>query len=206
MRDDDNFHIYFVSGRNIPTVIEDMKNFGTEPYGIAENGGVIIGFGKSGEILHGDRTQPDKALAWLLSNCNKIKEDMKQGLRKTEVIIQNNIDEAKLRDYIKKSGAIVDCHASKTSYHITEQKKNKGSAVEALISEMILKPGALDVIIAIGDADMDASMLKIATYSFAVGNASDKALESSDVWLEKPSVEGIEEFYKKLKELSNFEL
>ncbi len=198
---DNGFHIYFVSGRNIPTVRGDMNDFGTEPYGIAENGGVIIGLGKDGEYLHGDRTEPDKVLAYLFSNCNGVKEDIKQGFRKTEVILQNNVDEDKIRNYIKKSKAMVDCHASKTAYHITEYKKNKGTAVEKLISELRLKPNSLDVIMAIGDADMDVPLLEMATYSFAVGNASDKALASADVWLENSFADGIVELHEKLKEL-----
>ena len=198
---DAGFRIYFVSGRNTPQVRQDMIDFATEPYGIAENGGVILGFGENNEFLFGDRTEPDKALSYLLENCKKVKEDIKQGLRKTEVIIINNTDEKRIMQYIKKSTAMVDCNASKTSYHISERGKHKGSAVEKFISEMRLKPGELDMIIAAGDSDIDAPMLNIATYSFAVGNASDKALENSDIWLEKESVEGIEEFYDKLKEL-----
>ena len=194
----DNMRIYLVSGRSIPQIIKDMNEFETEPYGIAENGGIIIGIGSKGEFQFGDRQEPDILDAYLKSNCPKIKEDIKQGFRKTERIYLQTISRTNLGNYITKSKAKIDVHASKNSYHVCKKNVNKGTAVEKFTCDM--KFGPNDIIIAVGDADMDVPMLKNAEVGFAVGNASTAAIKAAHIPLTYEHDKGIKEMYEKLQE------
>lgn len=201
MKNDNGMRIYFVSGRSIPQIIKNMDEFDTEPYGIAENGGVIIGVGINGELVFGDRTEPDVLDAYIKSHCPEIKEDIRQGYRKTERIYlqTSKITEKKFCDYVKKSNAIVGFQSSINSYHISKKNINKGTAVDKLTCELRFGPN--DITIAVGDADMDESMIKNAEVGFAVGNATAKAWVAADIPLTYEHDKGIEEMYNKLLEL-----
>lgn len=195
----DGFRIYFASGRQIADVQKDMKDFGTEKLGIAENGGIILGMGPQGEYVHGDRTQPDKLDAYLKRNCKTIKEDIEQGFRRTERIYLDKIPLQKLKKYKKASKAKVEILASKTAYHVSKMKINKGSAIGKLKTYMNFGPN--DIVVSIGDADMDIPMFNESELSYVVGNGSKNALKEAKFPLEKEHDEGIEEFYNELKKL-----
>lgn len=198
MKNNNNMRIYFVSGRNIPQIRKDMTEFDTEPYSIAENGGVLIGVGRDGDLLFGDRKEPDAADIYLKSRCPNIKEDIGQGFRKTERIYlqTSKVSRKKFDEYVTKSKAKVEVQASKNSYHVSKKAINKGSAVEKLTCE--LRFGRNDIVVAVGDADMDESMIKNAQIGFAVGNASPAALKAADVQLTYEHDKGIKEMYDEL--------
>ena len=201
MKNEHNMRIYFASGRNIPQILKDMEDFDTEPYGIAENGGVIIGLGNKGELLFGNRKEPDILDEYLKYYCPKIKEDIKQGFRKTERIYLQipEVTRKQLSKYVQKSNAKVEVQISKNSYHVSKKNVNKGTAIEKFTTEMQFGPN--DIIIAVGDADMDVSMIKNAQVGFAVGNASSMAIKAADIPLTNEHDKGIQEMYAKLLEL-----
>lgn len=201
MKNKNGMRIYFVSGRSITQIHKDMTEFDTEPYSIAENGGVLIGVGANDEMLFGDRHQPDIFDGYVKSHCQKIKEDIDQDFRKTERIYlqTNKVSRKQFNEYVKKSKAKVEIHASKNSYHVSKQSVNKGSAVEKLTSELRFGPN--DIVVAVGDADMDEPMIKTAEVGFAVGNASPAALKAADVPLTHEHDRGIQEMYDKLLKL-----
>ena len=196
----DNIRIYLASGRNVPKIRENMKELNTEPYGIAENGGVIIGLGDVNQLLVGDRTQPDHFDHYLKKHHKKIREDLDQGMRFTERIYRkDSISLKELCTHKNESDVDVDINPSKNSFHICKHEINKYSAIEKLTSE--LQFGEYDKIVAVGDSDMDMSMINEAEIGFAVNNASHNVIEIADVHLKKKNVDGIEEMYLQLKKL-----
>lgn len=199
MKKDGGMRIYFASGRSMPCLEKDMTSFQTEPYGISENGGIIMGLGNR-ETL-GDRTQPDVLHSYIRSNCRKAREDIDQGFRRTErIYLQKSISRKQMNEYVKKSGAKVDIHPSRNSYHVSAKGINKGAAIEKFSTEMRFGPD--NFIVAIGDADMDVPMLKASDLGFAVGNASPAVIKEADIALTGEHEKGIAEMYESLLKIS----
>ncbi len=199
MKKASGMRIYFASGRSIPRLEKDMKSFQTEPYGIAENGGVIIGLGS--EETPGDRTQPDVLNSYILRNCRTVREDIDQGFRKTErIYLQESVSRRQMNGYVRKSKAKVDIHPSKNSYHVSAKGINKGSAIEKLTTEMRFGPD--DFVVVVGDADMDVPMLQASDLGLAVGNASSAVISEADIALTGKHEKGIAEMYGELLRLS----
>lgn len=197
-----DMRIYFASGRSIPQLTKDMGSFRTEPYGIAENGGIIIGLGD--KETFGDRTQPDVLHGYILDKRPKVHEDIDQGYRKTErIYLQKSVSKRRMDGYIKKSKAEVDLHPSKNSYHVSARGVNKGSAIENLATEMRFGPN--DFVVAIGDADMDVPMLRASDLGFAIGNASPEVIRAADIPLTGEHEKGIAEMYGELLRLSGLQ-
>lgn len=195
----DNMRIYLASGRSISQLGKAMRKFATEEYGIAENGGIILGLGDDGEIAVGSRDEPDRLDGYLKSNCPGVREDIPQGMRKTErIYTKSALPRRKLDAYVKKSGARVEIHEGKSSYHVSKRKVNKGTAVARLTSELHF--GELDTVVAVGDADMDAPMFREAAVSFAVGNSSPLAKSAASVVLENDYDKGIAEMHSVLRD------
>lgn len=198
MKKDHGMRIYFASGRSIPRLAKDMESFGTEPYGIAENGGIILGL--INNETFGDRTQPDVLDSYMRRNCPKVREDIDQDYRKTErIYLQESISRKQMSEYVKKSKAKVDVHPSKNSYHVSAKGINKGTAIEAFAAEMRFGPD--DFIVAIGDADMDLPMLDASDLGFAVGNASHAMIDRADISLAEEHDKGIAGMYGELLKL-----
>ena len=124
------------------------------------------------------------------TKCRKIKEDIRQGMRLTERIFLATINEEKFRKYVEKSKAKVDILAGKNSYHVTKKKIDKGFALEKLKAK--IRFGKNDIIIGVGDSDLDIPLFKEADYSFIVGNGSKKAKKYA-VNLKGNYVDGIKE-------------
>ncbi len=186
--------VYLASGRNEAQLRQDMDNFNTERFGIAENGGIIIGMGSDGHLILGNRTEPDKVLQYMKKHCKKITEDVVQGIRITERIFDAVIKESKFLNYVKKSNANVEVLASKNSYHVVKKKINKGYALERLSTE--LRFGNDDVVIGVGDSDLDVPLFGESVYKFAVGNASPKAKKTA-IFLSENYADGVQEMYQK---------
>ncbi len=58
------FSLYFCTGRSSQDVKKLIKQYKTSPYGIAENGGIIINSNLINDKF-GDRTEPDKLIKYL---------------------------------------------------------------------------------------------------------------------------------------------
>ena len=185
---DKGIRIFFATGRSMPDLSNLIQKYPVESYAIAENGGILLGFGSQGYLEFGDKKEPNKVLDYLRIK-NGTPEDMKQGIRLTEVIfLQKNVTTKQLGTAIKTKKAQVDIHPSKNSYHISKKGINKGTAMLELCKLLHFNN---QLVIAVGDADMDIPMLEKADYSFAVGNASSGAKKVLKGKFEK----GIEEIF-----------
>ena len=199
-----NCNFYFCSGRSYQIIDKLRKMYHTGEYGIAENGGIIIGIlGVDGK--RGDRTQPDKLIKYLSDEEILFKIDQSQANHKTEhVLLIDSITETKLQKAIKNSGAKVEYHTSKNTYHISAKCVNKGTAIEVLTSgdELDLDP-ALYKIVAIGDSDLDLPMFKYAEKGYLAGKPDSnlakkiKKLQNKPTRLPDPP-KALEEMYKDL--------
>ena len=189
----DGHRIYLVSGRHTDQVKTDIETLGAEPYGIAENGGIITLASPSGRIKLGDRSEPDEVLRYMKINCRRVREDIPQAMRITERIFIKGVPEAKFREYVKKSKARVDVLSSKTSYHVAKRGVNKGSALEKMRAHLEL--GEYDVVVGVGDSDLDVPMFEKSDCSFAVHNASRRAKKAAAVVLEGSYGDGVAEIY-----------
>ena len=193
MTENDSHRVYLASGRSMEQLRQDIQDFKTESYGIAENGGILLGFGKDGYLPIGDRFGPDEVLKYVKTYCPNVKEDIKQGMRLTERIFRATIKEDQFLKYVKKSKAKVNVLASKNSYHVTGENIDKGFALEKLKTK--LQFGQNDIIIGIGDSDLDISLLDESDHKFVVGNAS-KKVKSIAISLGKNYADGVEEMYE----------
>jgi len=194
MTEGSGHRVYLASGRKMDDLRQDMEDFGAESYGIAENGGILLGFGTDGFLLIGERAEPDKVLAYMKARCRKVKEDIRQGMRLTERIFLDTVTKPKFLEYVEKSKARVSVLASKGSYHVTKEGVDKGSALEKLKTRLRL--GANDIVIGVGDSDLDVPLLQEADYGFVVGNGS-KDAKAAGIDLGKNYADGVEAMYQK---------
>ena len=167
---DRNSRFYFCTGRSYQDVNRLMKKYHTGDYGIAENGGIIVGI-PEGCGRNVDRREPDKLIDYLLREDIKFIIDPNQGTRKTEyVLLKNSITEGTLKKAIRDSKSKVEYHSSKNTYHISNENINKGTAIEFLTSaeELDLNPD-IDEVIAMGDSDLDIPMFEYADKGYFVG-------------------------------------
>lgn len=165
-----NGSFYFCTGRSRQDVCRLMRLYGTGEYGIAENGGIIIGVPV--ERRGADRSQPDKLIGHMLKEKIPFAIDPKQRNRMTEyVLLKDSITETALKKAIRASRAGVEYHASKNTYHISQKNINKGTAIEFLASSegLDLNPDIHEVI-AIGDSGLDIPMFKYADRGYFVGS------------------------------------
>ncbi len=173
--EDRGIWVYAATGRSVYDLIQIVNANPIQMTSIAENGGIILGFSSEGYIEHGSKTEPNKVLDHLQKKY-KIKEDMKQGERITEVIfLQKDVSEDQLNEAIEAKKARVTIHHSQNSYHISAKDIDKGSAVLELGKR--LKWGNAYKI-AVGDSQMDVAMFNACDYSFAPKNGDDFAKEA----------------------------
>ncbi len=193
-----NCIVYFCTGRASQDVKKLIKMYKTSPYGIAENGGIIINSSLVNE-KYGDRTEPDKLLNYLsIENIDYVLDSNQQS-RKTEYVInKNSISKTRLSTAIKKSKSSVEVHASKNTYHISKKGINKGTAMEYLAGEEELGLDSLHEVIAVGDSGLDVPMFKFANVSYAVGNADADIKKAAKYKLRNSAPKAIEELYSKL--------
>ncbi len=163
---DHNGEFYFCSGRSSQNIDELIKKYRTGEYGIAENGGIIVGMRESKRTF-GNRSEPKKLMKYLLKHTTA-KIDPNQSSRVTEIVIlANSIKEHELEDARKKTNANIEYHASKNTYHISEKGINKGTAIDFLANELHFD-SELDYLVAIGDSDLDIPMFEHVAKGFLV--------------------------------------
>lgn len=187
----DGHRIYLASGRHAEDVRADAGRIGAERFWIAENGGILTT--PSGNTMLGDRAEPDKVMHYMKRNRTGAREDIPSGIRLTERIYYNDMPEAEFMKHVKKSGAKVDVLASRTSYHVARRGVNKGTAVEKLRSDLMRSDH--DIVVSVGDSDLDVPMFKVSDWSFAVNNASARAKRSAKIVLAGDYSCGIAEMY-----------
>lgn len=191
--------VYFCTGRSDHEVRDLIKMYKTDDYGIAENGGIIINSTlPAGKF--GDRGEPDKLILYMNESHIQYNFDPDQQTRKTEyVIVKDSIKRGSLEKAVAESGARVDIHESKNTYHIGKAGINKGTAVEYLTGQNEL---GLDrtahVVVAVGDSKLDIPMFQYADCSYAVGNADPKVKDEATVRLREDAPKALAEIYGRL--------
>ena len=188
---EDGHRIYFVSGRHSEQVNVDIRHYGAERLGVAENGGMLTS--PDGKVRLGDRSEPDKVLHYMKLNHSQTREDIPQGMRVTERIFRKSVPEREFKRHVKKSGAAVDVLASKTSYHVAKRGINKGSALERVKTDLAFNED--DIAVSVGDSDLDVPMFKESHWSFAVHNATRLAKKSATIVLDGDYGDAIAEMY-----------
>ena len=167
--------VYVATGRSSSDLASLIRRYPIQQSSIAENGGIILGFGQYGYIEHGSKNEPMKVLEYVKREYG-VKEDMDQGERITEVIfLQKDITEDHLNEAIKDTKAKVAVHKSQNSYHISAVNIDKGSAVLELADRM---RWGNSYKIAVGDSQLDVPMFEVCDYSFAPKNC-DKYAENA---------------------------
>ena len=167
--------IYAATGRSSSDLANLISRYPIQQSSIAENGGIILGFGQYGYIEHGSKSEPMKVLEYVKRKYG-VKEDMDQGERITEVIfLQKDIAEDRLNKAIKDTKARVAVHKSQNSYHISAKNIDKGSAVLELADRM---RWGNSYKIAVGDSQLDVPMFEVCDYSFAPKNCDKHARDA----------------------------
>lgn len=191
--------VYFCTGRADHEVRGLMDICRTEKYGIAENGGIIIN-STLPACKFGDRTEPDKLIRHMKEQKIDHCFDQGQKSRKTEhVIDKGSITRNKLNRAVTNSGACVEIHESKNTYHISKAGVNKGTAIDYLTGPKELSlDKATHLVVAVGDSGLDIPMFKHADRSYAVGNANSAVKKKATVCLDKNAPEAVNEIYHDL--------
>lgn len=194
--------LYFCSGRAYQDIGKLTTSYGLGYYGIAENGGIILGIGhESTGYKYGNISEPNKLLQYLNGNGVPFKIDAKQSNRKTEVVlVLKSISESVLKKAIAKSGANVEYTKSARAYHITKEKVNKGTAINYLIGTELELDRGLVKIVGMGDSGLDAKMFCTCDEGYVVKSGTDEAKNSVPKynWLKKNPPHAIEELYHRL--------
>lgn len=184
--EDRGIWVYVATGRSMYDLTNIITHNPIQANSIAENGGIILGFTQEGYLEWGNKDEPKKVLEYLQRKY-RIKEDMRQGERITEVIfLQGDVTEDQLKEAIKSTKAKVSIHRSKNSYHISAKNIDKGSAVLELANRM--KWGN-SYKIAVGDSQLDVPMFNACDYSFAPKNC--------DAWAREACAQVLEGSYEK---------
>ena len=188
----DGHRIYLVSSRHPEQVMADIDALAAEPFGIAENGGVMV-LPSHETVTLGDRTEPDKVLHYMKVNCRRVVEDVSQAMRRTERIFRRDVPEPRFREYVRRSRADVEVVSTRTAYHVAKRGVDKGSGLEGLRARLEL--GKYDIVVGVGDSDLDAPMLEKSDWSFAVHNASRRAKRAATASLGGSYGDGVAEMY-----------
>jgi len=209
-----NCNLYFCSGRSYQVIkrLTQRYGFGHE-YGIAENGGIILGMGDADNGFRlKDNREPKKLRVYLMEQKAKKRldfcEDLNQKNRKTEIVLDlNSISEKTLKKAIAASKAKVEYHKSKQAYHITTKGVNKGTAIEKLTSEELEVDPRIERVIGVGDSGLDLKMFEYCDEGYLVANADrglnkqikkNSRLNGKVHWLRTDAPEAVGELYKKL--------
>lgn len=188
--------VYFSTGRSMNDVNTLMSQYEVQDCAIAENGGLLIGFGKDGYTLMGSSDEPKKMFALLKQDGAK--EDVAQMGRITEVVVDKSSISRKLVEAVKEKNHIkVSILESKNSIHITAEGINKGSTMRELCNKLRLNLDYEEVI-SVGDSELDIPMFEESDRSYLLGNATVLARRNapeSTVRLTGTYVDGIRQVY-----------
>ena len=197
--EDKGIWVYIATGRSLHDLTKILKEIPVQKSSIAENGGIILGFGEEGYLEFGKKDEPNKILTYLKKKY-KVKEDMKQGERITEVIfLQKDVPLEMITEAQKATKASVSVHASKESHHISKKGIDKGSAILELGKR--LKWGN-SFKISVGDSQLDVPMFEASDYSYAPKNGDSYAKESCSEVLDGTYEKAIEKLYDLIEKSS----
>lgn len=172
--------IHFATGRDHLDTCAQIEKFHVSQRSIAENGGIIKGL-TTKPYHFGDISAPNEALTLLQERfgIDRIHVDKKQSDRLTEIVIEKIPDYSteQIEQAIQYKAQVL---ASKRALHITKEGVDKGSALNYLSTEA---PIPHDRIIAVGDSQLDAPMLRVAYLGIALKNSDEYAIDAAQIVL-----------------------
>lgn len=198
-----NCVLCFCSGRSRSDINKLRKLYCTGDYGIAENGGILIGVDPEDKIF-GNRDEPDRMIKYLQKENFRFEIDQKQTGRTTEYVILKTSINYDIYNIAKKYD--VECHESNNTYHISAKDKNKGSAIEYLASIEYLNINFdISKTVGMGDSGLDIPMFEFCDEGYLVGGSTQKVKEQikkknlkNVKMLKNKAPKAIEELFNKL--------
>lgn len=193
--------VILVSGNALPILGTLARYIGTCGYVIAENGCVIGRFFKPIYIVN--RKFPQDKVTEILENLGFISAPTNPyryvdlafiRTEKSAKLTVNQISKALEKRGIRN----VEVTDSGFAIHIAPQGVNKAFGIQKLAEIMNI---SLENVLAVGDGDNDAEMLKIAGVSACPANASKKIKEIADIVLSKENGDGFYELARFLLEV-----
>ncbi|MHC1708812.1 MAG: phosphoglycolate phosphatase [Methanomassiliicoccales archaeon] len=178
--------VMLASGNVLPIVYGLSTFIGLRGPVIAENGG-IVSYKDEVFTLFSNEV-PMRAYEHLRTVMPGVRRLYTDHWRRTEVGLNRETDLAKVLQAL--DGWPLEVEATGFAIHLMEKGHSKMSGIRKAC-ELI----GVDVseVVAFGDADNDARMLKECGYGVAVGNASEKAKSAADLVTRGRHAEGVRE-------------
>lgn len=183
--------VMLASGNVLPIAYGLSTFIGLEGPVVAENGG-IVSYRDEVYILFSNEG-PLKAFAHLEKEMPGVRRLYTDQWRQTEVALNRHADLEKVRELLQDWP--VEIEATGFAIHIMERGHSKMAGIVKACQLLDLDPSE---VVAFGDADNDAIMLKGCGYGVAVGNASELAKKAADYVAKKHHSEGVLEGLKHL--------
>jgi len=178
--------VMLASGNVLPIVYGLSTFIGLRGPVVAENGG-IVSYKDEVHTLFSNEV-PMQAYEHLRKVMPGVRRLYTDHWRRTEVGLNREADLAKVMEALE--GWPLEVEATGFAIHLMEKGHSKMAGVRKAC-ELI----GVDVseVVAFGDADNDALMLKGCGYGVAVGNASEKAKNAADLITQGRHSEGVRE-------------
>ena len=176
------FEIILCSGNVLPIAYALSFYLGLRGPVVAENGGVVY-YDKEVKVL----SNPEEALRAFeyLKDRMEVRRLFTDRWRESEVGFYQDVPVDEVREILKDFDVLVE--SSGYAIHIMPGHVTKMDGIRALQSMAGISP---DEIIAIGDGDNDAEMIKGCGYGIALGNASENAKRNADYVAERSYADG----------------
>jgi phosphoglycolate phosphatase len=181
---DKGLAVMLASGNVLPIAYGLSTFIGLEGPVVAENGG-IVSYRDEVHLLFSNEW-PLKAFAHLEKEMPGVRRLYTDQWRQTEVALNRHADLEKVRELLQDWP--VEIEATGFAIHIMERGHSKMAGIVKACQLLDLDPSE---VVAFGDADNDAIMLKGCGYGVAVGNASELAKKAADYVAKKHHSEGV---------------
>ena len=185
--------VVLVSGNALPILATLARYLGTCGYIIAENGCVIGKFFKPIHIV--ENKFPQDKVTKILENLGFIPAPTNPyryvdlAFIRTEKSAKMTVNQ--IRKALEERGIRnVEITDSGFAIHIAPKGVNKAFGIQKLVEIMNI---SLENVLAVGDGDNDAEMLKIAGVSACPSNASERIKEIADIVLSRENGDGFYE-------------
>lgn len=178
--------VMLASGNVLPIVYGLSTFIGLRGPVIAENGGVVS-YQDEVHTLFSNQV-PMRAYEHLKQLMPGVRRLYTDHWRRTEVGLNRETDLDKVLEALKDWPLEVE--ATGFAIHLMEKGHSKMAGVRKACELIGVDPTE---VVAFGDADNDALMLKECGYGVAVGNASDKAKKAADLVTQGRHAEGVRE-------------
>lgn len=158
---------------------------------LAEDGGVIFNQRTEEEYVLDNRSDElEKGIKLLQGKFGNIQHTFSSLRRQTGRALERTLDPKKASEIFRKNGLNIVAIDSGFAIHIKDPTINKGKALKKIASILEI---SLSEMAAIGDAQNDVEMLRLAGLSFTPANASSEAKEASTHTTEDAHGKGVKE-------------